>query len=416
MESIAQEFSDVQNEDCSPYSEYIRSFNADQLRIFGKIISSLHAQFPSIPIPNNVSFLLKVSNPKPIFMFVSGYGGTGKSYLIKGLTSYVKQVFKSHVALMAPTGIAASNINGLTVHRLLQLPIQHGSVPPYFPLADHSLHQLKTVYDDVILFILDEISMVNNLNFVYIHKRLCELSSEPVTLMGGRNLLVLGDLLQLSPVSHGPVFADLSSLEKEKLNAFITVNIWHAISYDELTENVRQIGDPRYAKLLKDVRLGSIDPEDEEWLLDNCIFRYSSKNQEDQRKEIATFVHDNKIEGRDYTILVPTNAIANQLNEAVLNTLDGPKFLLEATDCIAFRHSTKAIDKMTKARIKKIEEDARQTAGLESCLTVKKRLQSNVTPEYRCFQRSLQRIYRRVERLHCPAIKQKKYRRTSDSV
>ena len=69
---------------------------------------------------------------------------------------------------------------------------------------------------------------------------------------------------------------------------------------------------------------------------------------------------------------MPTNAIANQLNEAVLNTLDGHKFLLEATDSIAFRHSTKAIDKMTKARIKKIEEDARQTAGLESCLTVKK--------------------------------------------
>ena len=149
LENIAQEFSDIHNDNCSPYDIYISSFNSDQLRIFINIISSLHAQLPDISVPGNVSNLLVEADNKPIFTFVSGYGGTGKSYLIKGLTAYVKQVFQSRVALMAPTGIAASNINGMTAHRLLQLPIQHGTVPPYYTLADHSLHLKHFVLDTV---------------------------------------------------------------------------------------------------------------------------------------------------------------------------------------------------------------------------------------------------------------------------
>ena len=195
--------------------------------------------------------------------------------------------------------------------------------------------------------------------------------SEPSAVMGGRNMIVLDDLLQLSPVSHGPVFSDLTAVEKDKLNAIFTVNLWNSIKFDELTENVRQLGDPRYAKLLKDVRVCMIDQEDEKWLLDKCLFRYASRSPEAQRQEIADFVLKEMTNGHDYTILVPTNAMAAQLNASILDSMPGRKYVLEAIDSIAFRHSTEALDKATKLKVKKLEEDARQTAGLESSLVVK---------------------------------------------
>jgi len=44
-----------------------------------------------------------------------------------------------HVAVAAPTGIAAFNINGLTIHRLLMLPVEHEKTPQYQPLSDDVL-------------------------------------------------------------------------------------------------------------------------------------------------------------------------------------------------------------------------------------------------------------------------------------
>ena len=118
-------------------------------------------------------------------------------------------------ALMAPTGIAASNINGMTLHRLLHLPVQHGAVPAYSPLSDENIHQVRSILKDVKLFILDEISMVSNLMLTYIHKRLAEIFGQHDRLLGGQNMVFLGDLLQLAPVKNGPCFSALGFEEKK---------------------------------------------------------------------------------------------------------------------------------------------------------------------------------------------------------
>jgi len=60
-----------------------------------------------------------------VHMFVSGVGGTGKSYLIETIRSQVKQIWKDDLdicVVAAPTGLAAYNVGGVTVHRLFQLP------------------------------------------------------------------------------------------------------------------------------------------------------------------------------------------------------------------------------------------------------------------------------------------------------
>ncbi|KAG8172877.1 hypothetical protein JTE90_000815 [Oedothorax gibbosus] len=52
------------------------------------------------------------------------------------LKSWVKENLKKELAVCTPTGIAAFNINGLSLHRLLQLPIKHGGVQGYKSIND----------------------------------------------------------------------------------------------------------------------------------------------------------------------------------------------------------------------------------------------------------------------------------------
>ena len=63
-------------------------------------------------------------------MFVSGVGGTGKSFLIEAIKALVISVWPLDdlvCAIAAPTGLAAFNVGGTTIHRLFQLPIEHSA-------------------------------------------------------------------------------------------------------------------------------------------------------------------------------------------------------------------------------------------------------------------------------------------------
>ena len=103
-------------------------------------------------------------------MSVSGSDGTGKSFLIKT----VRHGYSLHFAVAAPTGIAAFNINGLTIHCLLTLPVEHGKMPQYWPLSDDVLKIVRDKLHNVTLIIIDEISMVSKITLLYIHPRLME--------------------------------------------------------------------------------------------------------------------------------------------------------------------------------------------------------------------------------------------------
>jgi len=58
--------------------------------------------------------------------FVFEVGGTGKSFLINVLRKFIIKSLGKHVVVAGPTGVAARNVNGKTVHSLLNLPV-HGS-------------------------------------------------------------------------------------------------------------------------------------------------------------------------------------------------------------------------------------------------------------------------------------------------
>lgn len=75
----------------------------------------------------------------------------------------------------APTGVAAFNVKGWTLHTLLQLNIQHKKQAVYTPLSAKQLNKMRHLFRNVHTLIIDEISMVSVNTFIHIHKRLTEI-------------------------------------------------------------------------------------------------------------------------------------------------------------------------------------------------------------------------------------------------
>ena len=82
-------------------------------------------------------------------------------------------------------------------------------------MSDEALKLVRDKLSNVTLFIVDEISMVSSVTLLYMHLRLSEIfQTEQVEdgWFGRKNLLFLGDLLQLPPVFEGPALFHLNSL------------------------------------------------------------------------------------------------------------------------------------------------------------------------------------------------------------
>ena len=162
-------------------------------------------------------------------------------------------------ALAAPTGLAAFNIDGVTVHRLFQLPIEHDSkTSTYWALPKESLKVMRNGFKHLKLIIIDEvmISMLSSLSLACIHLRLEELFGGDHC-FGSMNILFVGDILQLPPVNGSMVFQNVSNkVIAARLGCLASVIIWRkTVVYDELTINERQKRDPEFGELLNEVVL-----------------------------------------------------------------------------------------------------------------------------------------------------------------
>src|SRR5207247_341503 len=114
------------------------------------------------------------------------------------------------------------------------------------------------------LLIIDEISMVSNVMLAYIHLRLSQVFKS-ADLFGGRNVLAMGDLAQLKPVSDRPVFVPLTVEQiTSRIGGLYGGDIWKLgfTRYDELTRSMRQQEDERFSSLLSRLRYGQLTQED----------------------------------------------------------------------------------------------------------------------------------------------------------
>ena len=131
-------------------------------------------------------------------VFVTGKAGTGKTFLLQKIVEKMKE--DKHLAVIAPTGIAAENAGGVTMHSFLRLPLTpylpHHRYSNLYSLDDHSIEVVKKLD----LIIIDEISMVrcDMLDAADMILRHYRKNRKP---FGGIQLVMFGDLYQLMPVT-----------------------------------------------------------------------------------------------------------------------------------------------------------------------------------------------------------------------
>ena len=210
-------------------------------------------------------------------------------------------------AVAAPTRVAAFNVGGVTLPHLLQLPIK-GKGAGYWLLEVQKV--LRHIFSRLKLVIVDEVSMISNLNLAYLHLHLSMLFGGNEW-FGSVNVLFVGDLLQLPPVSGGLVFDRLNNKTVlSKLGSMTSVNIWkETVVYDELTINQQQ-KDPQFCSLLDKVCCGSISEQS----IATLIGRVVNCPVVDQFRELEG-------SGQSPVRLLPKRSPCEEFNNAMLDSL-----------------------------------------------------------------------------------------------
>ena len=205
---------------------------------------------------------------KPYRVFLSGPGGVGKSHVIKLIQSDTIRILRQSgavepddvlVLLTAPTGVAAFNVNGMTLHSAFLLGrAKYGG----FQLLNHDrVNTLRSRLSRLVLLIIDEVSMVGSNMLLEIHKRLQQIKAMlPDVMFGGVSILAVGDLYQLPPVGQPMLFSTVSDSYAQ---LYKSGSLWQdEFEMLELDEIMRQRGDSNFAELLCRVRTASCTDTD----------------------------------------------------------------------------------------------------------------------------------------------------------
>lgn len=187
-------------------------------------------------------------------VFLTGPPGSGKTFV---LNKYVKQAVKSGrvVAVTASTGIAATHIGGTTIHSWSGLGIRDRLEPRDLQQLANNDRLVKR-YNGTDVLVIDEVSMLHGQRLDMINE-VCKLLREDERPFGGLQVILVGDLFQLPPVSRNTDILDFAHLS----NAWNELN--PKICY--LSEQHRLQEDGLLA-LLEAMRLGEINEEHQDLL------------------------------------------------------------------------------------------------------------------------------------------------------
>jgi len=185
-------------------------------------------------------------------VFVTGRAGTGKSTLLNHLAWNTEK----QLVISAPTGVAALNVGGQTIHSLLRLPIG--------VIADNELDQsreLTKMLNSIDTLVIDEVSMVNADLMDAIDRSLRQARQRKADPFGGVQIVLFGDPYQLAPVpgdaEERAYFAD-----HYRSMWFFDAKVWRETSLRrfELSEIHRQ-HELDFKRMLNAVRHGRVTKE-----------------------------------------------------------------------------------------------------------------------------------------------------------
>ena len=192
----------------------------------------------------------------PLLLIINGVAGTGKSYLIHA----IKANLNNRCVVTATTGKASFNINGVTIHSFLKLPVAPNS---YKDLCGQSLAHLQEKLVDVDYIIIDEYSMLGQSTFGWIDRRCRQATGLKEHLFGGKSIILIGDPAQLPPVCDKPLYHSFPSTAVGQQGYFAYLMFNKVVV---LTENQRVKGsDPAqtsFKELLSRLRNGETTEAD----------------------------------------------------------------------------------------------------------------------------------------------------------
>ncbi|MCW3805242.1 helix-turn-helix domain-containing protein [Plebeiibacterium marinum] len=256
-------------------------------------------------------------------IFLTGKAGTGKTTLLRNIHHHTHK----SVVVAAPTGIAAINAQGVTLHSLFQLPFG-AFAPDNNALANKSVHSLintprtllanvrlhknkRNMLKKMELLIIDEVSMLRADILDSIDLILRSVRQKRDVPFGGVQVMFIGDMLQLPPVVKDDEWNVLSAYYPNAFffNAQVVRN--NPPLYIELEKIYRQ-SDKRFVGLLNNLR-------------DNCI------TEEDILLLNKYYKPDYKQKPDDGIILLTThNRIANDKNQRALNEINEKSIFFKA--------------------------------------------------------------------------------------
>ena len=243
----------------------IRSLNTEQRYAYDAFLTWCRSKMKNL---NS----LKPVEIEPIYLFITGGGGAGKSHLIKTIYHTAVKTFRHPpinpelptVLLMAPTGVAAINIDGTTINTALAIPKETGDHLP--AMSDQKKTQLRLSLVDLKVIIIDEISMVGNTTLLHVHQRLKEIFGTPSSLLfAGISIIVVGDLCQLPPIRKRFIF------DEYKNDLLNLMHPWKVFKMVELTQIMRQKNDQLFIQLLNRVRTATQTEDDMNIINSRCI-------------------------------------------------------------------------------------------------------------------------------------------------
>lgn len=234
-------------------------------------------------------------------IFISGRAGTGKSTLLR----LFKETTKKQIVVLAPTGVAALNINGQTIHSFFRFP------PGIIVNSALKKQRNRSIYKKLEVIVIDEISMVRADMLDNIDHFLRVNRDSPLP-FGGIQMVFIGDLFQIPPVVS-QAFEKQYISEKFETPYFFSSNVLKnndiQLIYIELHEVFRQV-DRTFINLLESIRMNEMD-----W---------------DQLQELNARHKPEFIKEGNYITLCSRNLLANKINNEKLDEIDSGVFSYEA--------------------------------------------------------------------------------------
>lgn len=250
----------------------------------------------SIEINPQFEQVLNFVNQTNQLIFLTGKAGTGKTTLLK----YIKQHTFKQISIVAPTGVAAINAGGSTIHSFFQFPFtpflpninENGEIDANktnLPTLKYNSQRLA-IFRNLELLVIDEISMVRADLLDQIDITLRQTRRKWNLPFGGVQVLFIGDMYQLPPVVQNEEWKFLSELYQNPYFFESHVIRKHPPVYIELEKIYRQKEDT-FINLLNKVRNNNLDTESLQLLNSH----YKEKiSEQDYQNNITLTTHNRK--------------------------------------------------------------------------------------------------------------------------